>query len=657
MKTRTTRATLLAACLLLAVGCGDDPSDAGTDTGGGTDAGADVGGGVDAGDDTGGGGIGPCNTDCADPAAASADADGDGLPNCAEGADDQDGDGFPACNDPDSDGDEISDAVEGDVDTDGDGVPDRLDTDSDGDGIDDIFEGTADTDEDGTPDRHDLDSDDDGVSDTDEYGRNPGDGGSPVDRDADGAPDFIDLDSDGDGLADAEETGCPGASERALWDTDRDGASDLLEQTFGSDPCDPDSDLTGIVDFFFVLPYEGDAERDLLDFGTDLRRGDIGILLDTTGSMGGALSNLRESLSTVIIPEADERLEDVAFGVATFDDFPCGDFGGGADLPFALLQRMTTNAAAAQAAVDEIPLHNGGDGPESGIEAVYQAATGAGTDDCRIGLVPPFDPLQNYVAGEAEGAIGGFGFRREAVPIVVHITDAPTHANGEGGYPYGATRDEAYEALRDTGVRVIGVANGTGGRSDVERMSVESGAIVPACAWDGLRPAGCGDGQCCTGRDGEGRAPVAGECPLVFDIAASGSGLGDSIVDGIAALIDFAPVDVTTRVRPDPDERGRSGIDTSCFITHVEPDVALPGPGACVTEPVATDFDGDGRNDGFARVTPGAQLFFEVEARNDCVPARPAPQTFIAYIDVVAGGDAVLDTRIVTILVPPEIKQ
>ena len=598
---------------------------------------------------------------CADLTASGTplqDLDEDGIPDCEEGEDDADGDGIPHCTDPDSDGDNLPDSAEGTQDSDEDGATDYLDNDSDDDGIRDLYEGDEDPDADGIPNYLDTDSDNDGFLDSQEFGRQPGTDASAVDRDADGSPDPYDLDSDGDGLADAEELGCPDASDRARIDSDGDTVTDLLEVLFGSDPCDSDSDLTGLVDFYFVLPYAtGDVQRDTLDFNTAVTLGDVLINIDTTGSMSGQINSLQAGLSDIIIPGLAENVDSIGIGVSQFEDFPCGEFGSPGDLPFALLQRITTDPAAAERGVQALDLGGGGDGPESGIESLFQAATGLGTNDCQTGLIPPFDPLRGLSVGTAEGIIGGAGFRAGAMPIVVHITDNETHADGERGYTYGATRDEAYTALRDIGARVIGIATSTTPRSDLETLADRTSAEVPTCAWDNARPAGCGVGQCCTGQDGAGRAPASdGLCPLVFDIRASGQGLGTAIVDGIAALLRYAPSDVTVRVRPDAAELARSGINTGCFVQSVRADAAFARTEACSTQPVAADFDGDGVNEGFSGVTPGANLFFEVTAYNDCVRATTEPQTFFAYLDVIAGGDVVLDTQLVTILVPPDFK-
>lgn len=625
----------------------------GRDAGSRSDAGASgEDGGIDRPDD--GSVLNPCDPRSCDETTAAGDpltdTDGDRIPDCIEGSGDIDGDGLPNCADEDSDGDGISDMEEGTVDTDGDGIPNFLDTDSDGDTIPDRFEGNGDRDEDGIPNYLDTDSDGDGWGDAAEYGRDPGSGERPIDRDGDGDPDYLDIDSDGDGLIDSEELGCPTYTDRILPDSDGDGYTDLIEVAFGSNPCDPASDISTFVDFYFELPYLGARGNDILEFGTDVRDGDVVFNVDTTGSMSGEINQLKSSLSSTIIPALRSRLTTVGIGVSHFDDFPFGGWGSGGDFPFRMLQRVTLIDSDAQRGVNSLPLNNGGDYYESGFEALYQLVTGAGRNECSF----------NIPAAPADGTVGAAGFRPGVVPMIVHITDAPSHARNEGGYNCGATRAEALAALAAVGARVIGVASGSDARSDLEQIAGATSSVVPACAWDAARPGGCGAGQCCTGSNGSGRgADASGLCTLVFDISDSGGGLGASIVSGIESLLNFAPLDVTTRVRRDEDEFTASGVDTSLFLKSVIPVEARPGPAACAGAPTAipADFDGDGVNDGFQNVSPGSTLLFEVDAWNDFQRANESPQVFVAYIDVMSGGSVVLDTRIVSILVPPDIKR
>ncbi|MCB9508244.1 MAG: hypothetical protein H6700_05990 [Myxococcales bacterium] len=539
--------------------------------------------------------------------------------------------------------------------------------DTDGDGISDRIEGTDDADEDGVPNNEDLDSDGDGIPDEVEYRRAPGSDLQPSDLDLDGEPDFLDLDSDGDGLRDEDEHGCPGSTEPDNSDSDTDGFIDMLEVAFGSDPCDPRSDIEEFVDFFFELPFEGEPQTAELDIATSLESGDVTFSMDVTGSMSAAISGLTTSLSTSIIPALGRRISDIGVGVAQYGDFPCDSFGSTGDIPFRLQQRVTTDIAAAQRAVAGLRASGGGDGPESGIEALFQLATGIGrAAACGSGEVAAFDPSRGLVAGVADGTVGGSGFREAEVRVAVQISDASMHANGEDGYPYGATRAEAFAALRESDIHVIGLALGTtvlfgsfssDAEDDLRDAAVQTGAVVGTCAWGtgASRPAGCSASQCCTGPNGAGRSASGGTCPLVFQVDSPLLGgtvrVDDSVVSGIEALLGGTAFDITAVLRPDPDELARSGIDTTCFISGVVPLSATAS--GCATAPRPADLNGDGRLDGFSGVAPGSSVTFELHAQNYCVPQTRDPQVFLAYIDLVTSEGASLGERLVTILVPP----
>ena len=641
-------------------GAGDTGTGGGSDTSGGSGDTADTG--------PTGPACDPRSCDALPPSELPPDSDNDGIPDCIEGLLDHDGDGAADCLDDDTDADGIFDAIEGYGDLDGDTIPDFADADADGDGIEDRFERNLDPDDDGIPSQLDPDSDNDGAPDSLEFGRGPGDPGPPIDTDGDGTPDFLDLDSDADGLADADETGCPSSSDRRNADSDGDGSTDLVEHAFGTPPCDITIDISSVVDFYFEIPFGSPEQSDTLEFSTNVRQGDVVFNLDTTGSMDAEREQLKAAWNSTIIPAlvtafpGDSIRPGAGYGVSRWDDFPCNGYGdtSSGDRPFRLVQRVTTDAAAAQAAVNTIGGHYGGDTPESGIESLYQLATGAGNAECVSDAAPPFDPAAGLIPGVADGTIGGAGFRSGSVPVVVHVTDAPTQARNEGGYPYGSTREQAYTALNAIGARVIGVASDGAARNDLLDFARRTGSAVPACAWDGARPGGCGAGQCCTGQNGNGRAPEGdGLCPLVFDTDGNGNGLSGAVVSGIESLVRFAPLDLTVRIRRDETTFTNQAIDTTCFIRSVEPvTFEAPATACSVAQPTAiADLSGDGTPDGFVNVTPGSRLFFAVNAHNPCVRETEDPQVFVAYLDIVAGGDAVLDTQVVTILVPPDLKQ
>jgi hypothetical protein len=191
-------------------------------------------------------------------------------------------------------------------------------------------------------------------------------------------------------------------------------------------------------------------------------------------------------------------------------------------------------------------------------------------------------------------------------------------------------------------------------------IAEETGAVVPPCAWSafGTRPATCPVNACCTGRAGAGVPPNgAGQCPLAFEISDTGVGLDLAMVSGIEALVRFSTFDLTTTVRGDPNAPG--GVDTTCFIQSVVPVSATP-PSACGPTPRAVDRRPPaGQDDTWAGAVPGTALTFDVRAENDdgagqpCVARGPRPQLFRAYIDVVADGVTVIDTREVIVIVPP----
>lgn len=417
------------------------------------------------------------------------------------------------------------------------------------------------------------------------------------------------------------------------------------------------------TDFFFVLPYVdpvGEVTKPL-DFGTAVPALDVMFNMDTTGSMGDEIANLRMSLNNTIIPEIRSQVTNTQFGAASVRDFPISPYGSAGDQPFVLLQAITDNANAVQTAVNAMSANGGNDTPEGQMEALYQTATGEGLTTPSPTNIPAHT-----------GGIGGVSFRVGTMPVVVSITDAPFHAPGEARFcgsessayngAVGAaahTRDQTKAALNNICARSVGIATQQGtlecsGQPDLEDFATATGARVPPAAWGDPpeRPSNCGAAQCCTGINSLGRAPDGdGLCPLVFVANANGSGVDTSIVTGIRMLTRFAAFDVTS---------DRSGVTTSVtgdplpaphttadFIKQVTPTgFMLPPAPPVVPNPTfdATSFHG---------VTPGTRVQFDVRAFNDFVPQTDEAQIFRATLRVLAGGCTDLDQREVLVLVPP----
>jgi hypothetical protein len=439
-------------------------------------------------------------------------------------------------------------------------------------------------------------------------------------------------------------------------------------------------------DFFFILPYQdptGQMSKPL-DFATAIPALDVFFLMDTTGSMGGEISNLQAAITGTVIPGIQSAVANSQFGVGALEDFPidpygnihgsdCGSTDSSPDQPFKLRQAITSNGTAVATAVaglstgPDTPIGCGQDWPEGGIEAIYQAASGQGLTGPSPTNVPP-----------NQSGIGGVAFRQGTMPVIVAITDAMSHGVGETATctlsdgtlittPYAGTvatvahsRADAKTALSNICARVVGIAAiqpampvACSGQEYLSDLATATGARVPPGAWDvGTRPTGCASNQCCTGQNGVGVAPDAqGLCPVVFDVTPQGTGVSTNIVTGIQMLTRFATFDVPT------DEQGSTtdingnplppGHVTTDFIKAVMPQSFMVPPGP----PVVPNPTFDATT--FHNVTPGTQVTFAVDAFNDFVMQTDSAQIFRATIRVLAGGCTPLDQRNVLILVPP----
>ena len=497
--------------------------------------------------------------------------------NCISDADeagdgsvvDTDGDGTHDFADTDNDGDGISDVHEigldcSTPDSDGDTIPNYMDIDSDGDGIGDKFEGGTseweddpqDTDEDGIPDYLDADSDGDGLADSLESGvSDPTE--EPKDTDGDGSYDFADTDSDGDSLPDWDEINIHGTDPYDA-DSDGDGFSDGGEIAAGTDPSDPGSIIDGI---YVEVPERTSIEANF-EFELRIQMGDVAFLLDTTGSMYTTANAMASEFSSVVT-SLNALIPDAEYGFATYDDYAYAGYGSSAwgDKPFILLQQVTDNTAAVQAQLSGVPIHAGADGPESTMEALYQAAYGLGYDQNCNGIydsatdVKPFlssadDPFsggggQSFSSvSSGGGELGGFGFRDYALPVMVYATDNalrdPEAGYGTpGGCPFDAGQSDVVDAIAELGGYTVGVMTSSYmGTSQMEALAAATGSMADT--------------------DGDG---VADDL-LVFTWTGSSSTFRDTVTNAIEDLINsirFSKV----ALEVEGDEWG--------FVTHIEP--------------------------------------------------------------------------------------
>lgn len=574
------------------------------------------------------------------------DSDGDGVAdfldkdsdnNCVSDGDesggkngqDQDGDGTDDYADSDNDGDGISDLEEigaCDVpDSDNDGTPDYQDTDSDDDGIGDVYEGGTtefnsdprDSDGDGIDDYLDDDSDNDGILDSAEGGTSGDVGVEPRDTDGDGKYDYQDTDSDGDALSDTQEVEL--GTDPYDSDTDGDGYSDGGEVTADTDPLDE----TSVIDGIYVEVQERTTVEHDFDFELNIQRGDVGFIIDTTCSMGGTITAVASEFNTMV-GDLGTLLPDAAYGVSGHDDYAYGNFGSpGTDKPFYLRQQVTTDTTLVQTAFSGLSTHSGADGPESGTEAIYQAASGGGYDQDCDGSYDASTDVVPFIASAADpfgggggeeydsttpdgGVLGGMGFREYSLPVIVLAGDNylrdPESSNGAynstpGGCPIDAGMSDAVTAFTDLGAYFVGVSvNGSTGYPQMVQFANDIGSLADL--------------------DGDG---VADE-PVVETWSGSSTEFRDTIVNAITQLVSgvrFERVDLSV----DGDVYG--------FVQSIDPEY----------------YEGLGADD------EGEVLTFTLTFRGT-VAALTEDQLFKLTLNVLGDQSILLDTLDIIIVVP-----
>lgn len=394
----------------------------------------------------------------------------------------------------------------------------------------------------------------------------------------------------------------------------------------------PDAPALPPADLDVTLPYHGAEATTDLDVSAALGRLDVVFSIDATGSYGGEIDQLQSELVDVVVPGLRAEVTDVAFAVARFEDAPLMPFGNANDHMYTLFTGVTTDVTRVAYAVAQLdmPLGDGGDEPEAGIEALFQIARGTGLVVRGATLAVPWAGT----AASGGGTAPGVGFRAGAFRVVVHATDAPSHdASDYGDTVAGAhSRSETLAALRSEQIRVIGIASSARARPDLESFARTTGAVAPAAS-----------GECATGVNGTPRpADPDGTCPLVFDIASSGSGLSTAIVSAIGDVTDALTYDAVW---------GAADDDRLGFVQSIEATMATPPSGG--TAPTRADLhpSGDGVLDTFVDVRSGTSVVFRAHLQNLSVEPADYDQVFRVTI-VILGDGLELVRRTIRITVP-----
>ena len=501
-----------------------------------------------------------------------------------------------------------------------------------------------------------------------------------------------------------EETSC--GVETVVKDYTVSEVSDLM--------CDNTRGVKDIYDFYFELPpaqiengttTDAETKDDILVFIPKVSSLDVVFNMDTTGSMGGEIGNLQSSIKG-IIDSVNNLVDGSEFAITKFDDFnaSCGSYGSGGDVPYRLITAMTKEKSALQTGVNSLSASGGNDEPESDFQSLWQIIMG---DNKNWSLTSWNGNSTQYYTPSSD-RWGGVNFRNGTLPVIANITDANMHNNvlnktipgtsqttrdvvcsGTSASKTYCKANEAYDscisnpytgadvvwAAKQKDARVITVVSGSGGLQQSYDLSEATNAIVPVCAFKNNAGSWiCGQNKCCTGSGGTAQDPATGnKCVLRYQISANGSGLGDTLVNGIEALVKYGTYSVSTRTEGFPIKDNTH--DTSCFIKRVEAYQYVPpcqdpeascNPTATPSHVVASDY-----NDGFANFAPGtssqnrpgAKLHFKVFAQNDdgtgnpCVPQTESTQSFKAEIHVInpiTGLD--FGTREVSIIVPGKVQ-
>lgn len=493
-----------------------------------------------------------------------------------------------------------------------------------------------------------------------------------------GGGDDVGGDDDPIPTCDPEKEACSGACTTV--DADGDGWADEVENVVGTSPTDAADNPTSRDELVFVVPYMEapmPAER-AVETTAKLSRADVAILLDTTGSMLGTTSRIQGTLAAIAAGLSAE-IPDVAIGAAGYGDFPAYDGANSQyDVPFYLVHRiMTAHTSAGLASITGAfqyrniidglgpwwSVMRGGDEPEQHWEALRQAASGVGIrypDPFGSGtrMVPAFSAAAAYPtqvpAGEEVGAIGGLGFRKDATPIIIQITD--TNAN-DGGLatttPVSATRAVALESLRAIGAHVVGVmAWITVGHDDLTDIARDTGGVVSPTAWGtgNARPANCPVGKCCVNAEDEipitqpDPDPVTGRCTLVFKADRYSVNLSKMVVQGVIGVARGGTFQIAATLIDDPSD----DLDATAFVKRVE---ALPA-GACAGASVV-DADHDGVAETFSALVGGGQACFRIEVRpNTIAGAAETTRLLHATLQLTGDGVASFPAREVTFVIP-----
>jgi hypothetical protein len=228
-------------------------------------------------------------------------------------------------------------------------------------------------------------------------------------------------------------------------------------------------------DFFFVVPYKENPtpKSDVLKFSTNIKQADVAFSMDTTGSMGSSINNLKSALQTTLLSQLQAAIPNVGLAITDFRDF-------GDSWVAQVRQPITTNLTLAQNAVGAMNAGGGGDTPEASIASMQYILDGKANNG-----IPAH-------ANTVPGTFGAVDFRGGSVPVVVNITDADWH--DPSGVASMSSLKAAFAAAK---AKFVGITEtGLGGQENqANDLSDATGSNVPPTEGCPAAPAKDSDGD------------------------------------------------------------------------------------------------------------------------------------------------------------------
>lgn len=268
---------------------------------------------------------------------------------------------------------------------------------------------------------------------------------------------------------------------------------------------------------------------------------DLGLLVDSSGSMGPSIRALRSRLQR-LVEDLAARGVDLRIGVADYKEYedvaPYSGTEGGRGAYFRRRDLGPVDEELGQA-LGALQAMGGGSGEATpALAALYQLAAGAGQQ------VDPDRPSRNDIQPGQQ-----LNFRPGALKVVLHVADAPYREGAPKNPSYPApTVEKTVDTLRAQGVLQVGLdidhgpqSGGISGRVSLLHLARETGALAAAsvdCDSDGQPDISPGEPLVCTVSDS---SPTVGNVVEADDV----QNMSEALIGVLRAVEDTRTLDLT----------------------------------------------------------------------------------------------------------------